>query len=91
MATGYNDKTYVIIDSSDISSMKFDEDNLLNKDNSGFFGTITLRKSNDGSKAIVQYKGEKPACINESLTTYTHKEMLKIVGDTSGIWNTEEL
>ena len=85
MAVGYNDKTYIIIDSSDISNMVFDKDNLLNCDSSG------LRKSNDGSKAIVQYHGTKPECIDETLTTYTHKQILEIVGDASGIWYTEQL
>ena len=76
----YNDKTYVIINSSDISNMDFgnNEGKVLNKGD--------LRKSTDGTKAIVQYEWAKPSCINGSLTTYTHEEMLDEINNTSGIW-----
>jgi len=35
----------------------------------------TLRKTNDGSKAILKYEGRKPSCFY-NMKTYSHKEIL---------------
>tara|TARA_R110002012_G_scaffold198076_1_gene366804 strand:- start:224 stop:457 length:234 start_codon:yes stop_codon:yes gene_type:complete len=34
----------------------------------------TLRKSNDGSKAILKWEGDTPSCF-DSMTTYSHSEI----------------
>ena len=35
----------------------------------------TLRKTNDGSKAILKWEGDTPSCF-DSMTTYSHSEIL---------------
>ena len=35
----------------------------------------TLRKTNDGSKAILKWEGNTPSCF-DGITTYTHSEIL---------------
>ena len=35
----------------------------------------TLRKTNDGSKAILKWDGDTPSCF-DGLTTYNHSEIL---------------
>ena len=37
--------------------------------------TSTLRKTLDGSKAILKWDGHTPSCF-DSMTTYTHSEIL---------------
>ena len=34
----------------------------------------TLRKTNDGSKAILKWEGDTPSCF-DSMTTYSHSEI----------------
>ena len=34
----------------------------------------TLRKSNDGSKAILKWEGDTPSCF-DGMTTYSHSEI----------------
>jgi len=64
---GYNNSTYVIIESSEISSVDFSK--VLNTN------ANTLRKSVDGSEAIVKYKGTQPSFLNGK-STYSHEEIL---------------
>ena len=35
----------------------------------------TLRKTNDGTKAILKWDGDTPTCF-DGMTTYTHSEIL---------------
>ena len=37
--------------------------------------TSTLRKSLDGTKAILKWEGDTPSCF-DSMTTYSHSEIL---------------
>ena len=37
--------------------------------------TATLRKTNDGTKAILKWDGDTPSCF-DGMTTYTHSEIL---------------
>ena len=37
--------------------------------------TATLRKTNDGTKAILKWNGDTPSCF-DGMTTYTHSEIL---------------
>jgi len=36
--------------------------------------TSTLRKTNDGSKAILKWDGDTPSCF-DGMTTYSHSEI----------------
>ena len=36
----------------------------------------TLRKTNDGSKAILKWEGDTPSCF-DGMTTYSHSEILE--------------
>ena len=63
----YSNRKWVIVNVSDItdemimSSMQSSMD--------------TLRKTNDGSKAILKWDGDTPSCF-DGMTTYTHSEIL---------------
>lgn len=61
---------YVILDSSEISSINFDEVKETSVD--------TLRYSVDGSKTFVKYEGEQPSFLSGK-TEYTHSEILSIL------------
>ena len=37
--------------------------------------TTTLRKTNDGTKAILKWDGDTPSCF-DGMTTYSHSEIL---------------
>ena len=63
----YSNRKWVIVNVSDItdemimSSMQSSVD--------------TLRKTNNGSKAILKWEGNTPSCF-AGMTTYTHSEIL---------------
>ena len=63
----YSNRKWVIVNVSDItdemimSSMQSSVD--------------TLRKTNNGSKAILKWEGNTPSCF-DGMTTYTHSEIL---------------
>ena len=63
-------KTYCIIDSSDVSSVDFEQ----------VFETSaeTLRYSVDDSQTFVKYEGAKPRFLYGK-DTYTHSQMLEIL------------
>ena len=73
----YNNNTYVILDTTEItttdsdgiSNSLIDFSQLLNR-NAGM-----LRYSLDNSKALVKYDGDQPSFLNGK-TTYTHAEIL---------------
>ena len=66
-----NNNTYVILNISEITdeNSTIDFSKLLNT-NANY-----LRKSNDGTKAVVKYSGTQPSFLNGK-TTYTHTEIL---------------
>ena len=66
-----NNNTYVILNTSEITdeNSTVDFSKLLNT-NANY-----LRKSNDGTKAVVKYSGTQPSFLNGK-TTYTHAEIL---------------
>ena len=66
-----NSLTYIIIDIENIT----DEMYLAGNNNAD-----NIRKSLDGSKGILKFKGEKPSCF-EGIDTYSHKEILTIIND----------
>ena len=63
-------KSYCIINSTDVSSIDFDQ----------VFETSkkTLRYSLDGSQTFVKYDGSKPTFL-DGKETYTHSEILEIL------------
>ena len=60
-------RTYVIINSSDVSSVDFSQVAETSAD--------TLRYSLDGTKTFVKFEGDTPSFL-DGLTQYTHSEIL---------------
>ena len=63
----YENRKWIIINVSDIT------DEMIN--NAIQSSMDTLRKTLDGSKAILKWDGDAPSCF-DGLTTYTHSEIL---------------
>jgi len=63
-------RTYCIINSSEVSSVDFDQVLQTSAD--------TLRYSVDGSKALLKYEGTQPFFLLGK-TEYTHEEILPIM------------
>ena len=70
-------KKYIILNTSELDSLDFNE--LLNTSED------YVRKSTDGTKAIVSYEGTIPSGLSGK-TEYTNSELLTIVNDTNGEW-----
>ena len=47
----------------------------------------TLRKTLDGSKALLKWDGDTPSCF-DGMTTYNHSEILAILNNSD--WKEEE-
>ena len=58
---------WVIVDVSDITDEMIE--------NAIQTSIDTLRKTNDGTKAILKWDGDTPTCF-DGMTTYTHSEIL---------------
>lgn len=73
-------KSYVIIDSSEVDSIDFDQ----------VFETSanTLRYSLDGTQTFVKYEGDQPSFLSGK-QEYTHSEILAILNGTE--WTFDEL
>ena len=63
----YENRKWVIVNVSDIT-----DEMIANSIQSSM---DTLRKTLDGSKAILKFDGDTPSCF-DGLTTYTHSEIL---------------
>jgi hypothetical protein len=72
-------KTYVIIDSSEVSSVDFDQ--VLET------SAETLRFSLDGTKTFVKYEGTQPFFLLGK-AEYTHEEILSILSGPE--WTSDE-
>ena len=72
-------KTYVIIDSSEVTSVDFDQVAETSAD--------TLRYSLDGTKTFVKYEGTQPFFLLGK-TEYTHEEILSILSGPE--WASDE-
>ena len=72
-------KKYIILNTSELDSLDFNE--LLNTSED------YVRKSTDGTKAIVSYEGTIPSGLSGK-TEYTDSELLAIVNDINGEWYT---
>lgn len=72
-------RTYVIIDSSEVSSVNFNEVLETSAD--------TLRFSLDGTKTFVKFEGDTPSFL-AGKTQYTHSEILAILAGEE--WTSSE-
>ena len=73
-------KTYCIIDSSEVSSVNFDQVAETSAD--------TLSYSIDGTKTFVKYEGSQPSFLSGK-QEYTHSEILAILATDE--WTSDEL
>jgi len=71
-------KSYVIIDSSEVDSIDFDQVLETSAD--------TLRYSLDGTQTFVKYEGDQPSFLS-SKQEYTHSEILAILSGSS--WSSD--
>jgi hypothetical protein len=72
-------KTYCIINSSDVSSVDFDQVLETSSD--------TLRYSVDGTQTFVKYEGNQPSFLSGK-QEYTHSEILAILATDE--WTSDE-
>ena len=63
----YENRKWVIVNVSDIT-----DEMIANAIQTSM---STLRKTNDGSKAILKWEGDTPSCF-DGITTYSHSEIL---------------
>jgi hypothetical protein len=75
-----NNRTFVIIDSSEVGSVDFDQVMQTSADK--------LRYSLDGTKTFVKYEGTQPFFLLGK-TEYTHEEILTILSGSE--WTSEEI
>ena len=75
----YSNRKWVIVNVSDIT------DEMIR--NAIQSGRDTLRKTLDGSKAILKFNGDTPSCF-DGLTTYNHSEILEELAKND--WTEEE-
>jgi len=74
-------KKYVIITSSDVSSVDFSKVQETSVD--------TLRYNRAETKTFVKYTGDKPSFL-DGKTEYTNEEILAILNDVDGEWFVED-
>ena len=75
----YSNRKWVIVNVSDITEEMIDSSIQSSMD--------TLRKTLDGSKAILKFDGDTPSCF-DGLTTYNHSEILEELAKSD--WTNEE-
>ena len=75
----YSNRKWVIVNVSDIT-----DEMIINAIQSSM---ETLRKTLDGSKAILKFDGDTPSCF-DGLTTYNHSEILTELAKSA--WTEEE-
>ena len=75
-----NNRTYVILDASEVDTVNFDEVMQTSADK--------LRYSLDGSKFVVKYEGTQPFFLLGK-TEYTHEEILSILSGPE--WTSDEV
>jgi hypothetical protein len=75
----YSNRKWVIVNVSDIT-----DDMIFNAIQTSM---DTLRKTLDGSKAILKWDGDTPSCF-DGLTTYNHSEILEELKKSD--WTKEE-
>ena len=75
----YSNRHWVIVNVSDITDEMIESAIQSSRD--------TLRKSLDGSKAVLKWDGDTPSCF-DGMTIYSHSEMKTIL--TKNDWYKEE-
>lgn len=75
----YSNRKWVIVNVSDIT-----DEMIVSAIQSSM---ATLRKTLDGSKAILKFEGSTPSCF-DGLTIYNHSEILEELAKSD--WNEEE-
>ena len=76
----YSNRKWVIVNVSDIT-----DEMIINAMQSSM---DTLRKTLDGSKAILKFEGDTPSCF-DGLTTYNHSEILTELAKSDWLDNEE--
>tara|TARA_R100001509_G_scaffold122586_1_gene76424 strand:- start:2 stop:235 length:234 start_codon:yes stop_codon:yes gene_type:complete len=76
----YNNKTYVILDVSDLEEFDFSDVLNVSKD--------YLRYNLAGDKALLKYEGNTPESLKDKVK-YTHEEILTIVNGSDWLSNDE--
>ena len=76
----YSNRKWVIVNVSDIT-----DEMIINAIQSSI---DTLRKTLDGSKAILKFDGDTPSCF-DGLTTYNHSEILEELAKSDWFDNEE--
>ena len=75
----FENRKWIIINVSDITDEMID--------NAMQTSMNTLRKTLDGTKAILKWDGDTPSCF-DGLTTYTHSEILTELAKSD--WRSDE-
>ena len=75
----YSNRKWIIVNVSDITDEMIDSAIQTSMD--------TLRKTLDGSKAILKWDGDTPSCL-DGLTTYNHCEILTELANSA--WTSSE-
>jgi len=73
----FENRKWIIINVSDITDEMISSAIQTSKD--------TLRKTTDGTKAILKWDGDTPS-VFDGMTTYNHSQILAILNDVNGDW-----
>lgn len=82
----YNNKTYVIVKASQVSSMDFSK---LNEESNYSLRYNEPKYFFSVKKTIVTFTGDTPSFL-EGKTQYTHEQILELVRDPDNGWIREE-
>ena len=75
----YENRHWVIVNTDDVTNEMINNALQVN--------STTLRKTLDGSKALLKWDGDPPSCF-DGMTTYNHSEILAILNNSD--WKEEE-
>ena len=73
----FDNRKWIIINVSNITDEMISSAIQTSKD--------TLRKTTDGTKAILKWDGDTPE-VFDGMTTYNHSQILAILNDVNGDW-----
>jgi len=76
----FDNRKWIIINVSNITDEMISSAIQTSKD--------TLRKTTDGTKAILKWDGDTPE-VFDGMTTYNHSQTLAILNDVDGDWYSE--
>ena len=75
----YENRHWVIVNTDNVTNEMINNALQIN--------SATLRKTLDGSKALLKWDGDTPSCF-DGMTTYNHSEILAILNNSD--WKEEE-